>query len=125
MQLWGDAVSRCFNWFRQRPVEIAYVTDVEGNLDYFDRWVERSGVLRYTSPGVLDFTHENAYFVFGGDAMDRVEGGIRFTRRLVSLKKRHPSRVFLLAGNRIPAGLERWPFALALKDQRSCSSRGR
>ena len=83
-----------------REIEVAYVTDVEGNLDYFDRWVARSSVLKYTEPDVLDFTHDSAYFVFGGDAMDRGDGGMRFTRRLVALKKRYPSRVFLLAGNR-------------------------
>lgn len=81
-------------------IEIGYVTDVEGNLEYFDRWVARSGVLKYTQPNTLDLTHDNAYFVFGGDAMDRGDGGLRFTRRLVELKKKHPKRVFLLAGNR-------------------------
>ena len=85
---------------RIASVEVGYVTDIEGNLDFFDRWVARSGVLKYTAPGKLEFTHENAYFVFGGDAMDRGDGGIRFTRRLVEFKKRYPERVFLLAGNR-------------------------
>ena len=29
------------------PVRIGYVTDVEGNLDYFRRYVRASGVLRF------------------------------------------------------------------------------
>ena len=82
-------------------VEVGFVTDVEGNLGYFDRWVTHSGVLRYI-PGTdeLELTHERAYFVFGGDIMDRFDGSLRLARRIVSLKKRHPNRVFLLAGNR-------------------------
>jgi hypothetical protein len=81
-------------------VEVGFVTDVEGNLDYFDRWVARSGVLRYAGPTTLELTHPGAYFVFGGDVMDRCDGGQRLARRLVDLKRRVPDRVFLLAGNR-------------------------
>lgn len=68
------------------PVEIGYVTDVEGNLNYFDRWVERSEVLRYTSPGRLELTHPGAHFVFGGDAMDRGDGGLRTAMGLELLR---------------------------------------
>jgi hypothetical protein len=38
--------------------------------------------------------------VFGGDAVDKGPGDIRLCRQLVSLKRRHPERVFLLVGNR-------------------------
>ena len=82
------------------PIEVGYVTDIEGNLAYFDAWVQRSRVLRYADEGVLDLTHPNAYFIYGGDVMDRGDGGLRLARRLVALKKRHPTRVRLLAGNR-------------------------
>ena len=46
--------------------ELGYVTDCEGNLAYFDRWVSRSGVLRYRAgtDDVLELTHENAFFVY-------------------------------------------------------------
>ena len=81
-------------------VEVGFVTDVEGNLDYFDRWVARSHVLRYAGPSTLELTHPGAYFVFGGDVMDRCDGGQRLARRLVDLKRANPDRVFLLAGNR-------------------------
>ncbi|KAL1510713.1 hypothetical protein AB1Y20_007005 [Prymnesium parvum] len=82
-------------------LEIGYVTDVEGNLDYFNRWVAQSRVLRYDADGKrLEFVHDGAYFVYGGDAVDRGNGGERFVRLLVDLKLRYPSRVALIVGNR-------------------------
>lgn len=94
---------------------LGYVTDVEGNLDYFLRYVEQSKVLRIdesSSPSAtstnsstlksvfLDLVGDNTYFVFGGDAVDKGPGDIRLVRALVGLKKRYPERVFLLVGNR-------------------------
>ena len=83
-----------------RAVEIGYVTDVEGNLDYFDRWVARSGVLKYDGSQRLQLAHPQAFFVYGGDVQDRCDGSMRLTHRLVDLKRREPQRVFLIAGNR-------------------------
>ena len=83
-------------------IEVGYLTDVEGNLNYFDRWLPTSGVLQYR-PGTtetLELTHDRAYFVYGGDLIDRFDGSLRLARRIVDLKKRAPDRVFLLAGNR-------------------------
>ena len=111
-----------------KPIEIGYLTDLEvpqpmasnqltrlclveflhvlpssaqGNLEYFNKWVERSRVLRY-KPGTttLELAHDSAYFVFGGDVQDRCGGSLRLTRRLVDLKKANPDRVFLICGNR-------------------------
>ncbi len=78
-----------------------FLTDLEGNLEYFDRWVAQSNAVRY-KPGTteLELTHEGAYFVFGGDLMDRFDGSLRLARRIVDLKMKTPDRVFLLAGNR-------------------------
>ena len=59
----------------QPSVVIGYLTDVEGNLGYFDRWVAQSEVLRYNVAGELELTHPHAYFVYGGDAVDRGDGG--------------------------------------------------
>ena len=80
---------------------VDFLTDLEGNLEYFDRWVAQSNAVRY-KPGTteLELTHERAYFVFGGDLMDRFDGSLRLARRVVDLKKKTPDRVFLLAGNR-------------------------
>ena len=36
------------------PVRIGYVTDVEGNLDYFRRYVRASGVLRFDDDAVYE-----------------------------------------------------------------------
>ena len=84
------------------PVEVAYCTDVEGNLSYFERWVETAArVLRFDSTGKeLELVHEGAYFVYGGDVCDNGPGDLRLCQLLVSLKRRHPDRVALLSGNR-------------------------
>ena len=83
------------------PVEVAYCTDVEGNLDYFHRWLETAGrIVRYDSSGSLELAHEGAHFVYGGDVVDNGPGDIRLCRLLVGLKQRYPSRVALLVGNR-------------------------
>ena len=84
------------------PVEVAYCTDVEGNLSYFEKWVETAGrVVRFDSEGKeLELVHDGAYFVYGGDVCDNGPGDLRLCQLLVSLKKRHPDRVALLSGNR-------------------------
>ena len=59
-------------------IEVGYLTDVEGNLEYFNRWVESSGVLRYKQGSdVLELAHDNAYFIFGGDVQDRCAGRVQ------------------------------------------------
>ncbi|KAL1503822.1 hypothetical protein AB1Y20_012289 [Prymnesium parvum] len=95
--------------------EVAYLTDVEGNLAYFDRWVLHSRVLRYapSSPTRLELTHANAHFVYGGDVVDRGDGNRRLLERLVRLKQDFPSRVHLLAGNR---DLNKLRFSSELSD---------
>ena len=82
---------------------LGYVTDVEGNLDYFLRYVEESSVLQLHEPQCasqsirLDLVGSDPYFVFGGDAVDKGPGDIRLARALVDLKQRHPDcpRVFV------------------------------
>lgn len=78
---------------------VAYLTDVEGlwkkltsfcqdnplvSLEDGDRLVVRPGVT----------------FVFGGDAIDRGPDGRRVVRTLLEARRRQPSQVVLLAGNR-------------------------
>jgi hypothetical protein len=86
---------------------LGYVTDVEGNIDYFVKFVQQSKVLEVKHHDnhslVLDFrVHppKELYFVYGGDAVDKGPGDIRLVRALVDLKKRYPSHVYLLVGNR-------------------------
>jgi len=85
---------------------LGYVTDVEGNTDYFLRYVDQSNVLTVQEEMstaqtlILDLLGTNTYFVYGGDAVDKGPGDIRLVRALVDLKKRYPERVYLLVGNR-------------------------
>ncbi|KAJ1455022.1 hypothetical protein M885DRAFT_520954 [Pelagophyceae sp. CCMP2097] len=83
------------------PMEarIGYVTDVEGNVDYFRRYVHQSEVLCFEGDD-LAFVSDEDHFVFGGDAVDKGAGDVRLCRLLVKLKRRYPQRVHLLVGNR-------------------------
>ena len=79
---------------------LGYVTDVEGNLEYFEKYVALSPVLRYSAPGQLQLVDDDCSFVFGGDLVDKGPGDLRLCRQLVDLKRRFPGRVSLLVGNR-------------------------
>ena len=80
---------------------IGYVTDVEGNLDFFNKYVSFSNVLTYSDSTKRQLKlKDDCYFVHGGDIVDKGPGDIRLCRLLVDLKKRYPKRVFLLVGNR-------------------------
>ena len=54
--------------------EIAFVSDVEGDLDYFNRWVAGSRCVAYTGSdeAALTLTHARAYFVYGGEPTCRI-----------------------------------------------------
>jgi len=85
---------------------IEFLTDVEGNWDYFLHFVSRSKVLDWHGPdrgvwgpGVL-VLRKGGMLVFGGDATDKGPGDIRFTKSLLSLKACNPDRVFIVLGNR-------------------------
>lgn len=92
----GRGFKRCI----RRGMKVGFVTDVEGNLDYFERYIALSGVLRgKCSEGGLELV-DDAYFIYGGDVVDKGSGDIRLCRLLAELKDRYPERVFLLVGNR-------------------------
>ena len=55
-------------------VRIGYVTDVEGNLDYFRQFVELSPVVSYDDDGELQLDDDQCFFVFGGDVVDKGPG---------------------------------------------------
>ena len=59
--------------------KLEFITDVEGNLRYFDALVERSQVLQRGADGELTL-REGCWFVFGGDIADRGPGDIRITK---------------------------------------------
>jgi len=90
---------------------VVYLTDVEGNWEYFERFIRRSRALSFVgdSPcfapdGTTEvILHDGWRFTFGGDSPDKggtVGGTVRVVRTLVALKKRYPERVTLILGNR-------------------------
>lgn len=82
-----------------RPDEVVeYLTDVEGNWDYFLKWLDYSRALRLENGKLVMLP--KTYFVFGGDAVDKGTGDIRFVKAMLQLKKTYPDRVFLIMGNR-------------------------
>lgn len=86
---------------------VTYVTDVEGNYEYWGRFLEKSeGIIikSVSHDGIFDLELKDGWhFVFGGDSCDKggkVGGSVRVVRSLVAVKKKYPSRVTLLLGNR-------------------------
>ena len=80
----------------------AYLTDVEGNLDYFHKYVGISKVITWvdSNKNRLKFKQDNSMFVFGGDTQDRGIGDIRFVNILLKFKDEYPERVEFIIGNR-------------------------
>eukprot|EP00051_Salpingoeca_urceolata_P002000 m.46015 g.46015 ORF g.46015 m.46015 type:complete len:681 (+) comp11823_c0_seq3:72-2114(+) len=86
----------------------AFLTDVEGNWEYFCRYVGLSDALSFTdgtnglgAHTAMDLDLADGYnFVFGGDAGDKGNGTLRFVETMVRLKHKYPGRVTLLLGNR-------------------------
>ncbi|CAK9098793.1 Phosphoglycolate phosphatase [Durusdinium trenchii] len=98
---------------------IEFITDVEGNWEYFLRLVYSSQVLFWDDeergdwgPGILRLK-ENGMLVFGGDAPDKGPGDIRLVKILLSLKRRYPEQVFFILGNR---DIMKLRFASELKE---------
>lgn len=87
---------------------VAYLTDVEGNMEYLLAYVAISDAFELASErladGAADLVLRDGWrFVFGGDAVDKggeVGGSIRVARTLVHLKRRYADRVTILIGNR-------------------------
>jgi len=82
--------------------KVCFITDAEGNLDYFQRCVALSTVVCSGEDGALSFSREEGQdiFVYGGDTCDKGDGDIRIVQALVAFKGKHPDRVHLLVGNR-------------------------
>jgi hypothetical protein len=79
---------------------VGYVTDIEGNFDYWKRYIALSKVLRRNkATGALELC-DNSQLVFGGDVCDRGPGDLRVVRELVQLKRKYPERVHFILGNR-------------------------
>ena len=90
---------------------VGYITDVEGNLAFWTKYVDYSAVLYRDEDGQL-LLRDRCQFVFGGDSCDRGCGDLQVLRDLVSLKSRFFDRVHLLMGNRDINKL-RFPVAMS------------
>ena len=80
-------------------ITIGYATDIEGNYDYWSRYIELSKILNRLPTGELEL-HDKCHFVYGGDVVDRGPGDLRVLSDLVGLKKSYPERVHFIMGNR-------------------------
>jgi hypothetical protein len=81
--------------------QCGYLTDVEGNYEYFERYVEISKVLNWANAEKTSLIlKDGASFVFGGDSQDKGIGDIRFVKMMLALKAKYPDRVFFIIGNR-------------------------
>jgi hypothetical protein len=79
-----------------------YITDVEGNMDYFNKYVNISKVIEWTSEkkNRLKFRNDDSIFIYGGDTQDRGDSDIRFVNILLKFKEDYPERVIFIIGNR-------------------------
>lgn len=104
---------------------VIFMTDVEGNWEYFERFVRRSSALSFSggrpyfaADGTADLLlHDGWRFVFGGDSPDKggtIGGTVRVVRTLVALKRKYPDRVTLILGNR-DLNKMRWTSQLEFK----------
>jgi hypothetical protein len=95
-------------------MKIAFITDIEGSINFFNNAVAVSPLLTYNTTGNLTFTDNTSYFVFGGDLIDKGPHDTFLCQLLVTFKLKHPSRVHLLLGNR---DLNKLRYAAELSDQ--------
>ena len=78
-----------------------YVTDVEGNWDYWNRYLRISRALDYNNDDYSNISlKDNCQLIFGGDVCDRGPGDLRITEALTKLKEKYPTRVHFILGNR-------------------------
>ena len=78
---------------------MAYLTDVEGRWEKLETFATENPYVSLDASGQLHVA-EGATFVFGGDAVDRGPSGRRVLEALLAAKKRQPTQVVLIAGNR-------------------------
>ncbi len=86
--------------FPRIPTRLTYLTDVEGNINYLQRWVEKSTLVSFDGRGQLQFNYPNSNFVFGGDCVDKGDGDLEVLKLLTQFKHSHPDDVQLIVGNR-------------------------
>ena len=112
---------------KKESIVITYLTDVEGDKAYLDRFVQASRVISYrnypSSPSssssfnnnnnnndhhrrtlpydqYIDFDLPNGMLVYGGDVWDKGGYDLYVIRQLLDFKQRYPTRVQFVLGNR-------------------------
>jgi hypothetical protein len=78
---------------------VAYISDLEGNYDYWNRYIAISQVLERVDNEV-QLKDSSYHFIHGGDVCDRWKGDLRILRELLLLKRRYPDNIHFLLGNR-------------------------
>lgn len=91
--------------------KILYITDLEGDYEYWQRFLEFNSILKKNHKNNQLELADGYNFVFGGDVCDRGPGDLRILNELVHLKERLPDRVHFILGNRDINKL-RLPFTL-------------
>ena len=79
--------------------DLAYLTDVEGSLAKLEGFMATCPLFERGSDGRRHLK-EGAWFVHGGDVVDRFGADLRVVDELLRLKAECPDRVILVAGNR-------------------------
>eukprot|EP01041_Mallomonas_annulata_P002951 gene2951-5796_t len=90
---------------------LTYVTDIEGNWDYWNRFIGISRIVSRDSNTSTILIKNNCHLIFGGDATDRGPGDIRILNDLLQLQRDFPNNVHFISGNRDLNKL-RLPFEL-------------
>eukprot|EP00466_Bigelowiella_natans_P010775 jgi/Bigna1/76238/fgenesh1_pg.40_\ len=91
---------RC-NMITAKPgTKIGFITDIEGSLSFWKRYIKLSKIL-YRDPDSRTLKlNDGCLLVFGGDMVDRGTGDLRVVQDVLDLKARYPDRVYFILGNR-------------------------
>jgi len=94
--------NKIYNSQKSKYKVCTYITDVEGNMDYFNKYVKISKILEWTceKKNRLKFRNDDSIFIYGGDTQDRGDSDIRFVNILLKFKEDYPERVIFIIGNR-------------------------
>jgi hypothetical protein len=87
--------------------KVGYITDIEGDRQFWWKYVKMSKILEI-APSTVDNSDEkfdvllknDCHLVFGGDVNDHYDGDIEVVEELLKLKNRYPDRVHFILGNR-------------------------
>lgn len=84
--------------------KISLMSDVEGDLDYFDNFVQNSTIIQWSNDKKTSLSFrpgcDDCHFVLAGDTQDIGIGDIRFVRLLLNFEDEYKERVHLIIGNR-------------------------